>query len=85
MSEEMVERVARALIDADSTMEGYHESHIEAKRKYACAAIKAMRDPTEEMIAAGRDANDEYASEVAPCSSFRALDSWRAMIDEALK
>lgn len=41
MSNEMIERVALALIDADPSVEGYHESHIEAKRKYARAAIAA--------------------------------------------
>ena len=83
MSGEMVERVARALIDADSTMEGYHESHIEAKRKYACAAIKAMRDPTQVMLDAARDAFSHPGGQ--PPGNADATKCWQAMIDGALK
>jgi hypothetical protein len=71
---EMIDRVAVALIDADPTMLGHHETHIEAKRKAARAAIEAMREPTGDMKSAGRlrAEHDSVAS------------IWRAMIGAAL-
>lgn len=50
---EMVDRVARALIDADPTMAGHHETHIAIKRPYAIAAIAAMREPRPDMMTDG--------------------------------
>src|SRR5208337_665117 len=38
---ELEERVAKALIDADPTVSGYHETHIAAKLPDARAAIQA--------------------------------------------
>jgi len=38
---ELEERVAKALIDADPTVSGYHETHIAAKLSDARAAIRA--------------------------------------------
>jgi len=38
---ELEERVAKALIDADPTVSGYHETHIAAKLSDARAAIQA--------------------------------------------
>ena len=86
---EMVERVAATIVRAelgdDVDWETCFEGAKERYRTLARKAIEAMRDPTDDMMAAGRAANDNYASEVAPCSSFRANDCWKAMIDDALK
>lgn len=41
-------------------------------------------EPTLAMQDAGREANDKYATEIAPCSAFRAIDTWRAMLAAAL-
>ena len=56
-----------------------------AKELNARAAIMAMRLPTFDMQSKGAEANDKYATEVVPCSASRAVDAWKAMIDEALK
>ena len=69
-----VRRVAKALIDDDPTMFGYHESHIKSKESAARAAIAAMRDPSYEMIEAGDGAKFELSS----------IFVWQAMIDKAL-
>lgn len=45
----------------------------------AAGVCLVPKEATEDMIAAGRDANDKYATEIAPCSAFRALDAWRTM------
>lgn len=59
LSTQRLEKACRALIDADPTMSGYHASHIEAKMKYARAAISAYlgdthvdvpREPTNETL-----------------------------------
>ena len=67
---EMVERVAKVLERmTDSPPATYEE--------LACAAIAAMREPTEAMCDAG--ANDR------PGRQQSYADVWRAMIDAALK
>lgn len=71
---EMIELVAKALIDDDTTIFGHHQSHIAAKVSAARAAIAAMQEPTDEMLKAGRFA------EPATC---RAI--WTAMNKAALK
>ena len=71
---EMVDRVARALIDADPHIHGYHETHMEIKRPAARAAIEAMRQFTQEMAIAAIDERHEGMA-----------DMWNAVIDEALK
>jgi hypothetical protein len=80
MSEEMVERVARALADGAhcpsqcSTYCGDKTACV--ARAAARAAIGAMREPTEAMVAAG----DPHTSD------FGTPDGvWRAMITAALK
>ncbi len=40
--EKALEGACKALIDADPTMSGYHQTHIDVKRKYAEAAITAF-------------------------------------------
>lgn len=74
----MVERVARAI--ADNTL------GMSADYEYAArAAIAAMREPTEAMVAAGD------IPEIVNCSGGCMAEGanpdlvWHAMIDEALK
>jgi len=69
MSENMIERVARA-IEALMPNKSASEARI-----YARAAVAAMRDPTEAMRTAG-NAESDWGTE---------LEVWRAMIDAALR
>jgi len=89
MSGDMVERVARALAPVAWAALGTgdtlaNQSRRTASLRHARAAIAAMREPTQQMQDSGRDANDRYATEAAPCSAMRAHDAWTAMIDCAL-
>ncbi len=72
MVTEMVERVARAICEADGdTPSNLHEYQLERAR----FAIRAMRDPTEQMLPGpSRDPEPESAT-----------DTWQSMIDAALK
>lgn len=71
---EMVERVAKAIGLADirciDTIEGY-------RRILAKSAIKAMREPTEEMF--------NECSSLSFEQSYLVKEFYRAMIDAALK
>lgn len=72
---DMVERVARALAEADGITicsdASYRMSSYGIRAK---AAIAAMREPSEEMMRVGR-----YVANTAA-----AIPAWKAMIDEAL-
>ncbi len=108
MTDFMIERVARAicLCHGDQPERRIQEygrtSHAypawEDYRKDACTAIKAMREPTEEMTHLGKsnaeDAyNDLHGQILRGCGcpkcdkgsheAFRAI--WQAMIDKALE
>lgn len=80
---DMIERVARALHDADWRTQ-YGTTHIDGTPRtwencmetewwlnQARTAIEAMREPSEAMIEAGRDEFDDKV--------------WKAMIDAALR
>lgn len=72
---EMVERVARAMFEADrgGSWDDVRENSKAMWRSFARAAIEAMREPTEAMINVGwRSMNDERLP-------------WEVMIDAALK
>ena len=72
---EMVERVAKAMVDEDGdyTVRDHH-------RRRARAAIAAMREPTQRMLEVGRRGpNREYMWD------HDALVAWQDMVDEALK
>lgn len=69
---EMVERVARAIMHMHDTGEKNHFA------SYARAAISAMREPTADMIYAGARGSGEDSDGVA-------LGAWHAMIDAALE
>jgi hypothetical protein len=81
MANEMVERVARALdaMDEHTPQGGY--SSPAAWRIHARAAIKAMREPTEEMIEEGRQLMNLGDETLYP-EDMR--EKWQAMIDVAL-
>jgi len=84
---EMIERVARALCRQYELDDGFspeqadraaagdmHRNFIKAAR----ATIEAMREPTDEMLAAGCAGDQEG-------SFSKSRMDWQAMIDEALK
>lgn len=75
----MIERVARAARDAyhDARNSEAFVNHWEA---IALAAIKAMREPTQDMEIAG---TEQWLCEAA--MEDRSGANWRAMIDAALK
>ncbi len=78
MTDDLVERVARAMfvVESDDPDDpGVWEYAAENYRALARAAIEAMREPTEAMI----DAGAIYAD----CNG--AHGAWQAMIDAALK
>lgn len=88
---EVVERVARALFEADCQIgdtpivkwELAPEYEREEYRHLARAALEALREPTEGMVEAGADAADASGWAVDAISG--AKTAYRAMIDEALK
>lgn len=70
--ESMRERIARAMIDADPSMSGYHETHIAAKMPYVDAVLTAIEEPTRGMKqAAGASAVAGRAKEVWALVPFR--------------
>ncbi len=94
---EMVERVARAIYEADPMMISItgerltwdtlefgvpNGGHRARCYRYARAVIAAMREPTEAMVDAGNANGLNYWRCDPPTADAEA--SWRAMIDEAL-
>ena len=77
---EMVERAAKAMQSLDSTC-----TCIECMRDKARAAIKAIREPTEQMLDAGGWAIAQRNGDMSPETEALAQLAWPAMIDEALK
>jgi len=75
MIDEMVERVARAILKEERNLDLELSSDITKQSycRYARAAIEAMREPTEAMLAAGDKKQDFYSGFI-----------WQAMIDAAL-
>jgi hypothetical protein len=75
MDNEMIERVAKAILDAMDLTDGLDGT---AARTYAEACIKAMREPTEKILGAIHgcypDVPDKYASSIAK-------QRWEAAID----
>lgn len=70
---EMIERVARAIADADM------EDYMEFAHRYdaaARAAIEAMREPSEKMVLAGKAVEPRH---------YTFSSSYLAMIDAALE
>ena len=72
----MIERVARAI--AEANMEDFEETpHLH--EALAIAAIEAMGEPIEDMIAAGVNRASGFAS-----AGNRMCNGYRAMIQQAL-
>lgn len=83
-NESMRERIARAMIDADPSMSGYHETHIAAKMPYVDAVLTAIEEPTEGMNLAG--AGVWLGGTVHGMSeewNERMAATWRCMISAA--
>jgi len=86
MAETMIERVARAIFEAMDVTDGLDGS---SATRYAVAAIKAMRDPTQAMVRDGDATPTSHSwgqshlsaenAEFAMCEPI-----WQAMIDAAL-
>ena len=80
VASDMIERVARAICDVHADQLGEHRHLVEPfqsnYRAMAAATIKAMREPTDDMLAIG---NDIVFSN---CEKMKV--AWQAMIDEAL-
>lgn len=69
---EMIERVVEAIRECDYALTGGEA------RTYAIAAIKAMREPTDEMFEVGEQAMYDAAPD------WKVNASWRAMVEAAL-
>lgn len=83
MTDDIIERVARAICNAD--MKGYggcfypecRDNCLPQQIPLARAAIEAMREPTDEMVAVG-------CAAAYPATDDEAIACWQHMIDEAL-
>jgi hypothetical protein len=90
MANEMIRRVAHAIAEgglrALQERMGYSEEHIKEQAEaftegyvdYARYAVKAMREPTEAMLQATNDLEDDF-------SRGSPIKIWQAMIDAALR
>lgn len=91
MSESMIERVARAMFDADAS--GYHGISVPFEGqasgvqdrwlRLALAAIEAMREPTDAMVDAPLPASPSHGGRYENRCDLRPY-IYRAMIDAAL-
>lgn len=86
----MIERVARAMCADDSPHNDWDSRDMsdftrDAWRKMAKAAIEAMREPTDEMIAAGEAEFFEHLPEARDWTLSYTKTAYEAMIDAALK
>jgi len=79
MMTSMIERVARAIVEADCNAEGL--TFKELSRHMARAAIEAMREPTNAMQVAFDEC---HAKPYHPSSKYRCAHTLSAMIDAAL-
>lgn len=83
----MVERVARAMFEvghADAHGPDIYEEQADWWRECARAAIAALREPTEAMIAAGWEGGDWCKPTISYHDDDAPQQCWRAMIDAAL-
>lgn len=79
---DIIERAARALIDADPAISGHHKLHIEMMKPTARIVLDAIREPDEGMIEAG---GEKVFSGSRSAALVGAKNAWQAMIDKALK
>lgn len=90
MTDSMIERVARALVTADERnggppwdyVVGLGKHAIAARMDQALAAIEAMRQPTQAMLAAPYHEADGCDAQYLTDEDF--LAAWQAMVDTAL-
>ena len=74
----MVDRVAKALFKNDHLMRDPHpNAHWLNYTDDAITAIKAMREPTDDMIS-------DACAAAYPVDDEEAVEIWQAMVDEAL-
>lgn len=91
MTSEIIECVARAIHDSQSSEIEYHDlsSHSQDELKMqALAAITAMRKPTKAMIEAGHEGSKDAGGNMHDSFGFPPHlipYCWEAMIDQALK
>jgi hypothetical protein len=78
---EIVERVAAAI--REIRVGDHYCLYPHEAEEIARAAIDAMREPTAEMISAGREEYSEYELDYDATKMW--TDMWRAMVDAALK
>lgn len=76
----MVERMARAMEDSEAWPMG---AELGAARSLALAALKAMREPSEEIAIDGADIGNLYSD--AGVSTLAVAAIFTAMIDTAIK
>jgi hypothetical protein len=78
-----LERAARALIDLDPSISGYHQSHICVMIPKVRAVLMEIREPSGYMRdAATKALSDNGLDDVHDDDGVKC---WQAMIDEALK
>jgi hypothetical protein len=77
---EMVERIAKAICAGDAW-----PRQADIARTLARAALEAMREPTNAMIAAIENKAEERYQAAPDMQRFYGDDLWRAGIDEAVK
>lgn len=83
---EMVKRVVRAIIRAEDECSNlYMDEPSEMYAAVARAAIVAMQDPTEDMLAAGARVITERNGDIAPEAEWLARLAWPVMIQTASK
>ena len=79
MANDMVERIAQAIKDARALPGSKPKPQpSDVDRRAAIAALKALRDPTPEMVEAGRPYFD------GDFSSMHAENCWSAMLSAAI-
>jgi len=88
MSETLVERMARALVQAEDAWLKMPKGEWPPHRFIALAALRAIREPTEGMQRATNNLvigfDGKFGSYNVYCDNRVATDIWEAMIDAAI-
>lgn len=91
MTNSMIERVAKAIYDANPEAQrftwSYADSFLkEQARRMGRAAIEAMREPTEDMLNAKAENVLGTVESINSYLDYHSAEQiWRSMIDEILK
>ena len=80
---DMIEKVARAMKQAMRETFG-HYAPFDELDVMAKAAIEGLREPTDEMVRAGREAGFKSLLETAESDNDVPRDTWQAMLAAAL-